>query len=125
MAKHLEMGAQGEELAKAFLLKKGYLLRAQNWRHKHLEVDLIMQDGNVLVFVEVKTRQNSQYGHPYEGVRPDKIRKLARAANLYMVLHNYEGEIRFDIVSVIIPQNLPVGVYYPPDINHYEDAFWP
>lgn len=125
MAKHLEMGAQGEALAKAFLLKKGYLLVAQNWRHKHLEVDLIMQDGDILVFVEVKTRQHSQYGQPYEGVSPDKIRKLARAASLYMAIHKYDGEIRFDIVSVILPQNLPVGVYYPPDINHYEDAFWP
>ncbi len=126
MAKHLETGAQGEQLAKEHLLKKGYVLLAQNWRHQHLEIDLIMQDDDTLVFVEVKTRKNDHFGAPYEHVLQDKIRKLARAANEFLASRKYGGEIRFDIVSVIYS-----GAAQPtmnPDhvqIEHIEDAFWP
>jgi|SRR5690606_17585728 len=118
MATHHITGTKGEKAALAHLLGNGYQLIQKNWRYKHLEVDLIMMDGTVLVFVEVKTRATSDFGLPYEAVNWQKQRKLSQAATIYIRQHRYEGEIRFDVVSILFNQ----GQF---DIQHIPDAFWP
>lgn len=125
MAKHLITGNRGEAIAEKTVLAHGYQIVERNWRHKHLEVDLIAWDGDILVFVEVRTRNDSQFGEPYESIGRDKIQKLARAANIYINHRGHNGEIRFDIVSVILPQNLPPGIYIAPEAHLIKDAFWP
>ncbi|WP_028296259.1 YraN family protein [Olivibacter sitiensis] len=119
MAKHLQLGKDGEQAALQFLQKKGYELVWKNWKVGPLEVDLIMRDGGVLVFVEVKTRTRMDYGLPYESVNRQKQAKLLRAANKYLEINAYEGEIRFDIVSIFA---LKGNTF---DIRHIPDAFWP
>lgn len=119
MAKHHIIGAKGEQVALTYLLKQGYKLKQQNWRHKHLEVDLIMFDGQVLVFVEVKTRSDANFGLPYESVTWQKQRKLSQAATIFIRQNYYEGEIRFDIVSILINKDETLNV------RHITDAFWP
>lgn len=119
MGTHIERGKQAEEAAARFLAKQGYRVVAQNWRNKHLEVDLIAYDGDTLVFVEVKMRSSAAFGMPYEAVSPAKQEKLCRAAERYIAEQQYEGEIRFDVVSI-----LDAG-QSAPNIRLIKDAFWP
>lgn len=118
-AKHLNTGKLGEGIAREYLEKEGYQIIHKGWRYKHLEVDIIIQDGPVLVFVEVKTRSKDNYGMPYEAVDWKKQNRLDRAANIYISKTKYEGDIRFDIISIIINNE------EKPDILHIKDAFWP
>lgn len=119
MAAHQFIGTQGEQQALQYLLKQRYQLVKQNWRYKHLEVDLIMKDGAQLVFVEVKTRSSGSFGLPYEAVNWQKQRKLSQAATIYIRQHQYQGEIRFDVVSIFANKDQRY------DIRHIKDAFWP
>lgn len=100
MALHHETGKRGEELAAHFLHGKGFVILEKNWRHGHLEVDLICLDQDVLVLVEVKTRADLRHGLPEEAVTRKKERHLLEAAERYLDLKNRENEVRFDIVSV-------------------------
>lgn len=113
------LGDKGEQLAKEFLLKKNYQILHCNWRFKKLEVDLIAQHSEFLIFVEVKTRTNLDFGLPESFVDKAKQNRLEAAANAYIYRHKYRGQIRFDIVSVILEKN---GEY---KIFHIEDAFFP
>ena len=118
-AKHLDIGKLGEEIACEYLKKKGYRIVHKGWRYKHLEVDMIIHDGPILVFVEVKTRSKDDYGMPYEAVDWRKQRKLDRAANIYISQTKYEGDIRFDIISILLNKE------EKPKLSHIKDAFWP
>jgi len=119
MAKHLELGLRGEALAKAHLESTGYEILDENWTHGKLEVDLIAYKDRVIIFTEVKTRTGNSYGEPEDFVDARKQRLLADAADEYIYLMNHEGEVRFDIISVLFDRQ---DNYV---INHIEDAFWP
>ena len=116
MAEHNELGLYGEDLAVAHLLAKGYAIRHRNWRCGRWEVDIVAADGRTLVFVEVKTRRNTEFRQPYEAVDWKKIRHIVTAADTYIKLHDFEGPVRFDIMTV-------VGRESHFDIQHIEDAF--
>jgi|SRR5690606_7015196 len=120
MASSIQTGIQGEDVAVKLLEQQGYRIRCRNWRYKNLEIDVIAEERDILVFVEVKTRSGHAFGLPYEFVDAAKQAKLVRAANQYIAAHRYGGEIRFDIVSVL----------YSKKDNSYHtrlirDAFWP
>lgn len=120
MPVHLQMGRDGEAAAVKYLQGRDYRIIALNWRHKHLEVDIIAEDGGILTFVEVKTRTGTAYGLPFEFVDAAKQAKLVRAANHYIATNRYGGEIRFDVVSMLYAAES--GTY---DIQLIKDAFWP
>ncbi|SFC56988.1 putative endonuclease [Parapedobacter composti] len=120
MASAIEIGRNGEQAAVGLLKQHGYRIHFCNWRHKQLEVDIIAQDGPVLVFVEVKSRTGYAYGMPYEFVDALKQARLVRAANHYIALHHYGGEIRFDVVSILYTDKQ--GNY---QARLIKDAFWP
>lgn len=96
------MGRWAEDQAARFLEAKGYRILARNFRTRRSEVDLIVTDGNALVFVEVKARRNRQYGSPWEAVDVRKRRRLAAAAAEFWALHpRHQGKtLRFDVVAV-------------------------
>lgn len=119
MAKHNETGKRGEEIAEAFLRELGFTILETNWRHKRLEVDLIAKDGEVLVFVEVKTRSYDYFGKPEEFVDKKKERHLAHAAAEYMRQTGHDWAIRFDVVSVLMKNENEWEVEY------IRDAFFP
>ena len=119
MAKHLEIGKKGEELATSFLIHSGFKILENNWRYKKLEVDIIGMDGPVLVFVEVKTRTSDYFGQPEEFVDKKKEKHLARAASEYMALIRHDWAIRFDVVAVLIKNENDW------EIKHIKDAFFP
>lgn len=115
MAKHLETGSDGEKRAMGYLRQLGYEVLHQNWRHRHLEVDIIEMDRDVLVFIEVKTRKSKAFGLPHEFVDAQKQKNLIAAADAYLEHNAYIGEIRFDIVSVFVTTN---------EVQIIKDAFW-
>ena len=98
-------GNRGEEMALAELTKKGYLLLARNFSNRFGEIDLVMEDGATVVFVEVKTRAGVEFGHPLTAVTPAKQKQLGRMAELYLARHKITGrDCRFDVVSVIVDE---------------------
>ena len=119
MAKHIETGRHGEELAVAFLEKAGFQILETNWRYRRSEVDIIAKDGEVLVFVEVKTRSYDYFGRPEEFVDKKKEGHLARAAAGYMQQTGHEWAIRFDVVAVLKKNENEWQV------EHLPDAFFP
>lgn len=117
MAKHLDFGRQGERAAEAYLRTQGYQILQLNWRYKQLEIDIIAKDGDVLAFIEVKSRHSLQHGKPSDFVNFKKQRNIIRAAAVYLQRIRHQNDIRFDIVSV----------YSQPgktDISLIKDAFW-
>lgn len=111
-----QSGALGEGIALQFLKNCGFEILHVNWRHKHWEVDVIMKDEGVLVFVEVKTRVSMLFGRPEQFVDRKKERNLIKAANNFIAQVRHEGDIRFDIVAIHLTE--------PVDIEHIKDAFW-
>ncbi len=109
-------GDHGEDLAARFLQERGYQLVRQNFRYGHAEIDLIMQKGNLLVFVEVKTRRNAEYGYPEEFVSKKQAAQIIRAAEHFIVQQDWQGNIRFDIIAILTEPAT--------DIQHLPDAFY-
>ena len=110
----METGAIGENLAAEYLMKKGFRVMARNYRSRKAEIDLIVQRDNWLVFVEVKTRNSNAWGEPESFVNSLQRRLIYEAAEEYIFKKDWQGHIRFDIVSV---KPGPV-----PEIVHFEDA---
>lgn len=103
MSKTGELGRQAEDQACRFLEKHGLRLLTRNFRCKYGEIDLIMQDGNVLVFVEVRFRRNHRFGGPLASITPEKQRRLLMAAQIYLQQHPVKGKdagMRFDVVAL-------------------------
>jgi putative endonuclease len=119
MAKHNDLGKQGERLALDFLLNKGYEILEENWVHGKAEVDLIAYIHKQIIFVEVKTRTSIAFGFPEEFVDSTKEKMLQFAADEYIEIMDHQGEIRFDIISVLFDKNNNTT------ITHIKDAFWP
>ena len=118
MAKHLDLGRQGEAIAKTHLLNLGYEILDENWTHGKLEVDLIAWKNSVIIFTEVKTRSSNGFGEPEDFVDNRKQKLLADAADEYIYLMNHQGDVRFDIIAILFK-----GSEYT--LKHIEDAFWP
>ncbi|GIV33400.1 MAG: UPF0102 protein [Chitinophagales bacterium] len=118
MADHNELGRKGEKLACNFLRKKGYEILATNYRFEKTEIDIICRYNKTLVFVEVKTRSGQEYGEPEESVEVKKQQKLVRAAENFVQTNDMIGEVRFDVIAVIIQDNRE-------KIKHIKDAFYP
>lgn len=119
MAEHLKLGQKGEEIALNYLENKGYSILEVNWRHRRAEVDLIAKDGEVLVFVEVKTRSTEMWGAPELFVSTRKEQLLSAALSVYMEQIGHTWEVRFDIIAVIILEGGHT------EIRHHKDAFFP
>lgn len=101
-APHLELGREGEVLAARLLTGKGYRILARNYRTAGGEVDLVCQDGDTLVFVEVKTRSAGSLGRPDQAVTRVKRGRLVRAAAAFLSEHDgWERPCRFDVVAVV------------------------
>ncbi|MEW6778311.1 MAG: YraN family protein [Bdellovibrionota bacterium] len=113
-------GTWAEELAEKFLQKAGYKTVARNYRCKTGEVDLIVEKNGALVFVEVRARENEDYGNPIESLTPAKQRRIARAAQYYLASEWKKGEpeeMRFDFIGIVF------GESDEPQIEHVENAF--
>jgi putative endonuclease len=118
MINKIKTGLSGETAAREFLKDKGYEIIMSNYRYKKSEIDLIVKKDNWLVFVEVKTRSSAWFGFPEEFVDRAQQRTIFYGADQYVYETNWEGNVRYDIVSVMVKDGLVVEVY------HIEDAFY-
>lgn len=111
------LGREGERLAERFLKKKGYKLVQRNYRCAAGELDLIVLDRRVIVFVEVKTRTGTGYGTPLDAVELRKQRKMIHAAQFFLTAKKLtQREARFDVIGISWPGSQPV-------VEHIENAF--
>ena len=94
-------GGYGEACAARYLTQQGMVLLDRNWRCELGELDLVLRDGAVLVFCEVKTRASATFGAPLEAVTPAKTARLRRLAARWLAEHRHSAdEIRLDLVGV-------------------------
>lgn len=99
--KQFETGIRGEYLAETYLCRKGMQCIARRFRAADGELDLIMEDGDVLVFVEVKNRPRAVAGSGLLAVTPAKQRRMTHAALSFLSQREYlERQIRFDVVEI-------------------------
>jgi len=95
------LGAFGERLAAAHLEAKGYRILARNYRCREGEIDVVAQDGETLVFVEVRTRRGDAMGGPAESVTASKEARLVAAATAYVqALPQPPADQRIDVVAI-------------------------
>ena len=95
-------GLHGEEIAEEYLIRKGMRCLERRYREKTGEIDLIMEEGEILVFVEVKARfSNPEQGTGLRAVTPAKQKKIAKSAMLYLMRHGWLNRpMRFDVVEI-------------------------
>ncbi len=113
-----ELGDRGEDIAADFLKNKNYEIINRNYRYGHGEIDIIAKKNDVLVFIEVKTRKNLEFGPPELALTKNKQRQIRKIAEAYLIDKEINNvDCRIDVIAILIKKNLP------PEINHIENAF--
>jgi putative endonuclease len=110
-----KIGEKGEQWAVDFLTGKGYQIIERNLQVGHLEIDIVAKHKNWLIFVEVKLRGDAEHGLPEDNAGKSKQNYLLKAADFYLNDVDWQGKVRFDLISIIIS---------PFEIVHFEDAFY-
>jgi putative endonuclease len=95
------VGRYGEEVAAAFLTAAGMRIVERNWRCPAGEIDIVAEDGAVVVVCEVKTRSSLRFGDPAEAVHPAKAARLRRLGATWLAAHGRGREARYDVVTVL------------------------
>lgn len=113
------LGRRGEQFAAVYLRKQGWRIYAAGHRTRWSELDLVAQDGDVVVFVEVKTRRSEVHGRPDEAVTREKQRRITQAAASYLKQQGWlDRRSRFDVISVVWHDPA-----VEPTLTHYRHAF--
>lgn len=117
-----QFGNVGEGLAAEFLQSQGLTILASQYKKSFGEIDLIAQDGDEVVFVEVKARATQTFGHPEDSVTLQKINHIVRVAQSYLKEQRIEGPWRIDVLAVEYHQD-------PPKVTHLKnidipEIFW-
>ncbi len=109
-----KLGKFGEDLARRYLEKKGYLFLDNNWQRRCGEVDLIFIRDNEIIFIEVKTRTRNYYGYGEDAVNVSKKEKINRAIDLFLSENEkYQNYFpRFEIVVVELFSLTPKIIHY-------------
>ncbi|HEY0067280.1 MAG TPA: YraN family protein [Flavisolibacter sp.] len=113
MAVHMELAQKGEEMAARYLEEKGYTILHRNWRHAHLEIDLIAYHEPVLHFIEVKLRSSNKF-LPEKSVSKKKFRHLLKAADEFLYRHPQYRHIQFDIMAITLGRE--PGLFFIEDV---------
>ncbi len=110
-------GRSGERLAAAFLKKKGYQIHTVNYRTRSGEIDIIAERKNIIVFVEVKSRNTDSFGPPVLAITPRKQRQISKTALEYISSNKlFDTDARFDVISIYYQNKKPV-------VDHITNAF--
>jgi putative endonuclease len=116
----MNLGKRGEELAKKYLMQKGFKIVEQNFRFERAEIDLILKDDQrkILVFAEVKSRKSKTFGEPEESVTEHKQEQILKSAEGFLIEHDElaDYEKRFDVIAISFNGKQE-------KINHIENAF--
>lgn len=115
MAKHLQLGMNGELLAASWLQDKGFAILHRNWRYSYYEVDIIAEKGGILHFIEIKTRRNTKFGEPEESVSKKKIQHLMTAGEEYQYQYPGWKRVQYDVLAIKITGN-DVSYFFIEDV---------
>ena len=107
-----KLGKNGEEIARLYLKKNGWKILEKNYKTPYGEIDVIAKKGEVVAFIEVKTRLSDMFGLPSEAVTNTRKLRYIRGANYYFINKIINCTVRFDIIEV-----------FRGEINHIENAF--
>ncbi len=118
MNKNQQFGKLGEEIAETFLQKKGYTILCKNYRFSRVEIDIICEYNDEIIFVEVKTRTSDQIAFPEQAVGKAKQHNIRIAAENFLEEKEINKPARFDIIAVVKD-----GSSFK--VEHIEDAFYP
>ncbi|PKL45389.1 MAG: YraN family protein [Candidatus Riflebacteria bacterium HGW-Riflebacteria-2] len=112
-----QLGNRGEDLALTHLEALGMRLVDRNYRWRGGEIDLIMRDGNILVFAEVRSKSGVGHGTPLETINYKKRRQIERCARQYLAHKKVSPDVccRFDAVGVLIQKDGSVKIEHIPD----------
>ena len=112
------LGRRGEDMAHRYLQRKGFTVVARNYKPgADSEIDIIARQGDLVIFVEVKSRTSAEFGSPDRAIDQEKQKHIVRAARAYVNRAAIEwNQVRFDTISVIFTD--------PPSIIHQQDAFF-
>lgn len=119
MMKQHKIGKNGEDVAAEFLVEKQYTILARNYRVRQGEIDIIAQQEGYIVFVEVKTRNNSRFAQAREFVTLQKQKRIIMAALSWLSDHRSTLQPRFDVIEVYWPN----GAVTPRAIEQIQSAF--
>ncbi|MFI5609238.1 YraN family protein [Amycolatopsis sp. NPDC051903] len=112
------VGRWGEDLAARHLQNAGLVVLSRNWLCREGELDLVLSDGDKVVFCEVKTRTGTGFGTPAESVTDEKIGRIRRAAQRWLQAHRVGWcATRYDVVTILAP----AGAH--PEVHHIAGAF--
>ncbi|MFK5972547.1 MAG: YraN family protein [Flavobacteriaceae bacterium] len=117
MGKHNEFGKEGEQIAVDFLIKNGYTIKYRNYRYLKSEIDIIAQKENILAIVEVRARSNDLIINIADTITKKKINLLVMGADNYVINHNLDVEVRFDIITIL--KNTKIF-----KVEHLKSAFY-
>ena len=113
------IGKLGEDIAAKYLLDNGAKIIERNFRFDRGEIDIVAECDETLVFIEVKTRTNLEFGTPVEAVNRKKAAQIKKTAEGFMIDRGNEidyNEIRFDIIGILL-------LGEKENINHIKNAF--
>ena len=103
--KRPSLGDWGEKIAANYLMKQGYEILDRNYKTKLGELDIVAKEGDIIVFVEVKTRSSRSFGLPQEAVNFKKQNKIMRMALQYLRDRELRGTWRIDVVGIVMDKN--------------------
>ena len=115
----LDVAKIGESLAVTHLKARGCEILAQNYRAMRGEIDLIVRDGQFIVFVEVKTRRSLKFGVPQAAVTKQKQKQISKVALTYLQSKNlWDTPCRFDVIGIHLSSQSELL-----RLEHIESAF--
>ena len=118
MAESHELGKTGENTAVEHLRQAGYRILKRNWKCGRTEIDIIAENGEFIVFAEVKTRSEDYKEDPKRAISREKQRSIIFAADNYIKWNCIDKESRFDVITIVVKEKVP-------QIEHIEGAFYP
>jgi putative endonuclease len=110
-------GQASEALALCYVQGQGYVCIGQNYRSPGGEIDLVAYDGNILCFIEVRSRAHARAGHPLETITKRKQQRIVHAAAHYLACHPTRAPCRYDVVGIVLSS--------PPEVTLIRGAFVP
>jgi len=113
-----QFGKLGEDIAAGYLERKGYKILVRNYTYARVEVDVVCEYNNEIIFVEVKTRTSDQMAYPEQAVGKAKQKNIRLAAESFLEENQITSSVRFDIIAVVKNESKF-------EIEHFEDAFYP
>lgn len=130
IAEHLQLGKTGENVAAFFLERNGIRIIDRNWRHGHLELDLIGEQEGQIIFVEVKTRGAKGFGGPEGAITAQKRKKLIKAAQAWLAAkQKWHYPCRFDVLCLVKSRDNFTLEHYPNAFDlstpvGYRHSYW-